>query len=349
MRKLLKQLTHSILAVTLFTTPVIHAAASDTAPVKKTLCVFDIVGTQGDVFNMMKDYKIAALNWGVDFDLKSYTDEKIAADDFKANRCDAVGITGIRGREFNPFTGTTDSIGGMPSYDHLKMVIQTISKPEAAKLMVNGNYEVAGIIPAGAGYLFLRDKTIDNVAKLSGKRIGVLEYDAAEPDMVNKIGAAVVNTTITNFAGKFNNGSVDAVPAPAIAFRALELYKGLNPNNVANPPGGIVRFALAQLTMQLIIHKDAFPPTFAQKSRDYSVGQIDKALDVIDKATNSIDSKYWVDLPEKDKIGYMEMFRQARLSLKQKGIYDAKMLSVMFKVRCKMEPQNPECSAPDHE
>ncbi|HET8707026.1 MAG TPA: putative solute-binding protein [Pseudomonadales bacterium] len=345
MIKFIKQLALPALTVTaLIAAPVANAAAA-----KKTLCVFDIVGTQGDVYNMMKDYKLAALNWGVDFDLKSYTDEKIAADDFKANRCDAVAITGIRGREFNPFSGSIDSIGGLPTYEHLKMVIQTVSKPEAAKLMTNGNYEVAGVVPGGAAYLFLRDRTIDNVAKLSGKRIGVLEYDQAQPDMVNKVGAAVVNTTITNFAGKFNNGTVDAVPAPALAYQALELYKGLNPNSAANPPGGIVRFALAQLTMQLILHKDAFPADYGQKSREYSLSQFDKAMEIINRATNSIDSKYWIDLPEKDKIGYMEMFRQARLSLKQKGIYDAKMLSVMFKVRCKMEPQNPECSAPDHE
>jgi hypothetical protein len=53
---------------------------------KKTLCVWDIVGAQGDVFNMMKDYKLAAAKMGVTFDLKPYTDEKIAAEDFKAGQ-----------------------------------------------------------------------------------------------------------------------------------------------------------------------------------------------------------------------------------------------------------------------
>ena len=44
----------------------------------------------------MKEYRIAALGWGVDFKLKPYTDEKTAAEDFKAGQCDGVVLTGTR-------------------------------------------------------------------------------------------------------------------------------------------------------------------------------------------------------------------------------------------------------------
>ncbi|MGB1221614.1 MAG: hypothetical protein ACPG43_08740, partial [Alcanivoracaceae bacterium] len=40
------------------------------ANTKATLCVFDIIGASGDIYNMMKDYKTAALQWGVDINLK---------------------------------------------------------------------------------------------------------------------------------------------------------------------------------------------------------------------------------------------------------------------------------------
>ncbi|HET8708643.1 MAG TPA: putative solute-binding protein [Pseudomonadales bacterium] len=323
--------------------------ASEAAAVKKNLCVFDIVGTQGDVFNIMKDYKIAALEWGIDFNVTAFTDEKIAADDFKANKCDAVVITGIRNREFNSFSGTIDSLGSLPTNAHLKALLQTLTKPEAGKLMVNGNYEVVGILPLGIAYMYTRDRTINTVAKLSGKRIGVLEFDKASADMVNQVGAALVSTTMTNFAGKFNNGSVDAVGAPAVAFRALELYKGLNPENAANPPGGIVRFPVEHFTAQIVTHKDSFPADFGQKSREYVLSQVDNAFAISDRATTSIDSKYWIDLPEKDKKEYMEMFRLARMTIKKKGEYDGKMLSVMYKLRCKMDPSASECTAQDHE
>jgi hypothetical protein len=78
------------------------SSTSALAAGKQTLCVWDIVGAQGDVFNMMKDYKLAAAKWGATLDLKPYTDEKIAAEDFKAGQCDAVVMTGLRARSSMP-------------------------------------------------------------------------------------------------------------------------------------------------------------------------------------------------------------------------------------------------------
>jgi hypothetical protein len=53
-------------------------AFSSAAHAKQTLCVFDLLGTGGDVYAMMKDYSLAAAKWGADVDLKPYTDERIA-------------------------------------------------------------------------------------------------------------------------------------------------------------------------------------------------------------------------------------------------------------------------------
>src|SRR5690606_577746 len=84
------------------------ASVPASAAEKRSLCVFDIVGQSGDVFNMMRDYRTAAVAWGVEFDLKVYTDEKIATEDLKAGQCDAAAITGIRGRQLNAYTGSLD-------------------------------------------------------------------------------------------------------------------------------------------------------------------------------------------------------------------------------------------------
>jgi hypothetical protein len=88
-------------------------AFSSAAQAKQTLCVFDLLGTGGDVYAMMKDYSLASAKWGADIVLKPYTDERIAAEDFKAGQCDAVSLTGLRGRQFNTFTGSIDSIGAI--------------------------------------------------------------------------------------------------------------------------------------------------------------------------------------------------------------------------------------------
>ncbi|SDC77371.1 hypothetical protein SAMN05421749_1149 [Acinetobacter marinus] len=80
----------------------------NTAHAKLTFCVFDLVGTQGDVYALMKDYQLASKQWGANIELKAYTDERVLTEDFKAGKCDGASITGMRGRQFNSFTGSID-------------------------------------------------------------------------------------------------------------------------------------------------------------------------------------------------------------------------------------------------
>ena len=308
-----------------------------------TLCVFDPIGANGPLFDQMKDYKVAALEWGVDLKMVPYTDERVAAEDFKAGLCDAVSVTGIRGRQFNSFTGTLDSIGSMPTYDHLSLALNTLSKPKAAKFMRNGAYEVAGIIPAGAAYLFVNDRKIDTIGEVSGKRIAYLDNDPAQKVLITNAGASPVASSITNMYSKFNNRSVDIVAAPAMLYEAMELYKGLKPT------GAIVRYALAQVTIQLLVKWEAFPEGFGQKSREYSLAQFDRAVDLIKQAEADIPADWWLDIPAQDIVGYQETFRQSRIVLRDQGIYDGQTLKVLRVIRCKKDPSLAECTSADKE
>jgi hypothetical protein len=316
------------------------AMAMPAQAAKHKMCVFDIVGQHGDIYNIMKDYQVAALQWGVEFELKPYTDEKIAAEDFKAGQCDAVILTGIRGRLFNTYTGSLDSIGSQPTYDHVKVVMEALASPKMADKMKSGSYEVTGIAPLGGAYLFVNDKRINNVGALSGKRISVLDYDKAQAKMVQKVGASPVSSDVTNFAGKFNNRSVDICAAPAAAYKALELYKGLEPN------GGIVRYALAQLSLQMLVRSDKFAgkPEFGQKSREWFYAQLPRAMTIIEKAEKEIDAKYWIEIPTEDKAKYDELMRQSRIALRDEGIYDTETMSLLRKVRCKVDKARAECT-----
>lgn len=309
----------------------------------KTLCVFDLLGANGPFFSQMKDYKTAALDWGVELTLKPYTSERVAAEDFKSGQCDAVNFTGIRSRQFNSFTGTLDAIGAMPGYADLKSVIATISSKKASTLMVNDAYEVAGIFPAGTAYLFVNDRTIDTVGELAGKRISIMDSDPAQTEMVNFVGASPVGTSLATMYSKFNNGSVDVTYGPAIVYEAMELEKGLEPD------GGVIRFSLAQLTTQTIIRKDDFPPEFGQKSREFALSRFDHGVELVKKYEKKIPEKWWVSIPDEDKIRYNEVFRQARIRLRDNGIYNGKMLTIMRRLRCKTSPHQPECTAADKE
>lgn len=309
---------------------------------KRTMCVFDIIGANGDIYNIMKDYKTAALGWGVDLELKPYTDEKIASEDLKAGQCDAAVLTGIRGRQFNSYTGSLDSVGSIPSYDAMRQVLTVLASehPSIKEHLVSGPYEVGGVAPMGAAYLFVKDRTIDTVGELSGKSIAVLEYDSAQASMASRVGMSPVMSDITNFSGRFNNGSVDICFAPIAAYSALELYKGMQPN------GGIVDYVLGQLTAQVLLKRDKFPADFAAQSRKYMLGQFDRAMRVIENANSEVDKKWWVRIPEADKLKYDEMLREARIALTNDGVYDKNMMTLLRKVRCKQDSSRAECVNP---
>ena len=309
----------------------------------KNMCVFDLLGANGPYFAEMKDYQTAALNWGAELTLKPYTSERVAAEDFKSGVCDAVVFTGIQARQFNNFTGSLDTIGAISNYQLLESVIKTISSKKAEKLMISDNYEVAGIFPGGAAYMFVKDRTIDTVGELAGKRIAILDSDPAQIDMVTFVGASPVGSTIANMYSQFNNGSVDVTYGPAIVYEAMELYKGLEPK------GGVIRFPLAQLTIQILIHKNKFLEGFGQQSRDFSFGRFGRLIEMVKNSEQKIDKKWWVTIPDSDMTNYNEVFRQARLRLRDKGIYNGKMLTIIRRLRCDDNLKLSECSADDKE
>ncbi|MCG8611529.1 MAG: DUF6091 family protein [Pseudomonadales bacterium] len=304
----------------------------------RKFCIFDPIGNNGPLFNVMKSAKPAALKWGVNLELSAYTDEKIASEDFKAGQCDAVLLTGTRAREYNKFTGSLEALGAIPGDQEMQMILQTLNQPKASQLMTSGNYEIAGILPAGAVYLFLRDRNINSVEKLQGKKIATLDYDQASLTMVRHVGASVVGASSANFAGKFNNGSVDAAYAPAVAYTPLELYKGVSPD------GGVFDYKLAQMNFQIVIHQDKFPSGFGQKVREYSAARYTEAYEIVSTAEAEIKPEHWMR-PKKEEVeGYDKLLREVRISLRDEGVYDGKALKLMRKVRCKTNPQNAECA-----
>lgn len=302
----------------------------------QSLCVFDIAGTKGPLFAEMSEFALAARRLGVTLTPRAYVDERIASEDFKAGQCDAVLVSGMRARAFNRFTGSIDSIGGLPDYATLQQLLHTLTRPDAAALMVNGPYEVAGVLPMGAAYLFLRDRRIDGVEKMAGRKMAVLDHDAAQLRMASRIGAQAVAADVSTFAGLFNNGQVDVTAAPAVAFLPLELYRGVGSK------GAVIRMPVAQLTLQLLIHHERFPSGFAAQARAHFPARYPALLEAIHAAENDI--YFFFPPPDGELPKYREMMRQARVSMTADGIYDARMMRLMKRVRCRAEPAAAECS-----
>lgn len=322
--------------------------ASGSAQAQK-LCVYDLLGAAGDMTNIAKDYALAAKSFGAQMTVQAYTEERVATSDLVAGQCDAVMATGFRTRQFNPTAGALDSLGVSTivrdgkvdmagSYEVVRKTILTLSSPAAAKLMVKGDFEVGGIIPFGTAYPVVNDRNIKTVEALAGKKIAAFDYDKAQAIMIQRIGAQPVSADITNFAGKFNNGSVDFIAAPAMAYKPLELFRGIGTK------GAIQRFPILILTYQVILNKTKFPDGFGEKSRQYWVTQYDRATALIKKAEKDIPASTWGDLTPENMVKYTIMLRDARVDIAEKGVYDKPGLKIIKRVRCSINAADPECS-----
>ena len=324
------------------------------AQADQKLCVYDMLGATGDLFNMTKDYAVAMQRHGVAIELKGYTDERVATEDFRTGQCDAVIATAFRIRQFNGVAGSIDTLGSTTivrngkidipaSYDVVRKLIQTYASPAATKLMTEGNYEIGGMIPLGAAYPIVSDRRINTIEALAGKRIAAFDHDKAQAVMIQRIGAQPVSADITNFSTKFNNGAVDMIAAPTMAYKPLELAKGIGKN------GAITRFPIMILTYQMALNKSKFPDGFGLKSREYWSNQFDRAMQLIKQADASIPPAIWMDLSAENSYKYTLMLRESRIDIAQKGMYDKRGLKVIKKIRCNVNPVDPECTTKSEE
>lgn len=331
---------------------VVGAAAlwSTPAQAAQKICVFDFIGASGDLFNMVRDYALSMQREGVYLELKGFNDEAAALETYRSGQCDGFVGTAFRSRQFNAVAGSIDSLGAttivrkgnvdMPaSYEVMRKLIQTYAapSPQVARLMVNGEHEVAGIAPAGAAYPFVNDRRLNSVEALAGKRIVAFDYDKAQAAMIQRIKAIPVSATISNFHLKFNSGQADMMAAPTIAYQPLELHKGLGEK------GAVTRFPLLLVSYQMIIRHERFPEGFGAKSRTFWSGQFDRMLQLIRRADTTIPPSRWQDLEPDDAVKYTLLLRESRIQLTQQGLYDKRGLKVLKRIRCHVNPGDAEC------
>jgi hypothetical protein len=303
------------------------------------LCVYDPAGKTGDYFKMLEGFATEASGWGVDVELAVYTAEETAAKDYEAGHCQGVVATGVRLQRFNRFPSTIEAMGAVPSYDILKQMTHTLAVSDgAAKKLVSEDHETVGFIPVGAAYLFVRDRNIDTVGELAGKRIATMDYDKAAPTMVDRVGAIMVPADLGSIGPKFNNGDVDACYMSAAGYRPFELFRGLEDG------GGILTAPLASATLQVLVKRSAFPEGFGKKSRLYFSSRFDKNLELVKAQEADIDDKYWVKIDGSTVEEWDEMFQGVRIKLKGEGAYDGAMLSVLRQLRCKKDSGRAECA-----
>lgn len=326
----------------LFPVTLMAAPAARPLTVVKT-CIFDPGGVNGPGYQMAKDQSLEARKWGIDLQLQVFIDERIAAESFRVGQCDAVNMSSLRARQFVKFAGSIDAIGGLMTYQQVNDLVQLLARPATASLLVEGDYEVAGIVPLGAAYVMVNDRAINSVEKAAGKKVAVLDWDRSQAKLVQAMGAQPVASDISNFFGKFNNGQVDIIACPAIAYQPLELYKGIGTK------GAIYRFPLVNVTGSFLIRRSKMPAgiNVGQLAREYIAAQVPKAFEAIHQAEKDIPADKWMDLTPTEKDKYTKMMRESRIMLTQDGTYDPRTMKILKRIRCTRDPANYECTLKD--
>lgn len=306
----------------------------------RSMCLYDPVGATGMIAQQFQDYLIWARSQGVAIHLRTYTDEGVVAKDLKAKRCDAAGLTGIRAKQFVDFSGSLDMVGGLQTYAQEHTAIRVMASDKAAPYMHQDGYEIAGVLPGGKVYLFSRDKRfLDSLEAAAGKKVAVIGYDRQASVVANVAGASPVPASIASFGPMFNNHSVDMAYAPAIAYKPLELYKGLGRT------GGVADFVLGMLSLQMVIRQDRFPEGFAAASRRWALDKgWSQAMAFVRRADHTIPDHYWVKINGQRETKYRRMLTDIRQRLWQQGWYDHRMQHLLKKIRCARDAAMAECS-----
>lgn len=316
--------------------------AIGTAHAGQNVCVFDLLGKSGESYKLMEEWALAAKEWQADITLIPFQDEALVDRRLREGKCDAAYMTSMRARNYNKFAGSIDAIGGVTSNAIAQKAISYVLDKRNKHRMVtaqNGaNYEVVGIVQIGLAYLFVRDKNLNSIEKVRGTKFAILQYDAAQKIMVESVGAQPIPSEITDFVKKFNSGQVDAIAAPAYAYKPLEIGKGVGEK------GAMFTFPVVNVTGDLVARSDKFPADFGIKSRAWFLQQLPQNFAMIKRLEMGVPSKIKMNFSVEDKIKYQKILRDGRLSLTKQGVYDATMMSVLKRARCTVERTNFECT-----
>ncbi len=120
----------------------------------RTTCVWDVLGKQGPIYTSTVDQQLRLKHYGITMEVEAYTDEQDVVDKLISGDCDTSIMSGAQASQFNDFTGSIESLGGVPSRRHMKYLLQVLASTHAHKKMMQGNYQIVGVIPIGFNLQF---------------------------------------------------------------------------------------------------------------------------------------------------------------------------------------------------
>jgi len=118
---------------------------------------------------------------------------------------------------------------------------------------------------------FVNDRAISNLEAASGKRVAAFDHDKAQAQLISRVGARPVAADVMNFGTMFNNGNVDVVMAPSIAFKPLELHKGM-------PVGSGLGSSAASVVAAVLACDEHYGNRLGERARIKLMGELEARL-----------------------------------------------------------------------
>lgn len=327
--------------------------AATTTSYAQVVCFQDASGLTSDANKWMEDYQQQVKKWGVQLTFKAIDDDSKLSEDFRTGFCDMAIIRSSMS-SFNRFVRTFDAVGAL-SNDNVANVLVTkiIPNQQLAQKMIEGKFEVAGLLPSFPSYIFVKNRQISTVDLLKGKKIALIVGDLNTKTAINRItldfhpvssfinnmGAQPVQTGVESpyLVENLIKNKSDAVVLYSDVYKKMKLADFLGQN------GGIISMPFSYSSSKILIHTAAFPNGFGQQSRIYIAAQSETQFALINKVKSDIPSKYWIELGDIEKSKFQEIFYKARTDLLRTGFYDSVFFKLTHSITCKMEPMNYEC------
>lgn len=316
----------------------LHADIIDAdGKIRRLFCVWDMLGRSGPVYTTVDDQRFRSLHYGLELTLKVYQDEQALINDLQAGHCDAGLISGIRALQFNRYSGTLEALGAVPDNTHLQMLMQVLASPRSAERMSEGDYVVLGAAPLGENYLYTHNNELRSVFQLAGKTLGVPLYDQSLLKLASQTGAQIQRGELLAVVDDFVSGRTDAMLAPLIGFHVAGTGK-------VKAGSGIVNMRLSQSTIQLIGRAERFPLGLAQLLREDFLFKFDSYVKRVESERANIRSDVWFAVAAQEQQALEKPLQELRIQLRDQGVYDAQMLRLMKRVRCRINPAATECN-----
>ncbi len=308
---------------------------------KRTFCVWDPIGKNGPIASTVNDQILRSLHYGLDLSVIVFQREDELINHFLTEKtCDAILVRGALVAQFNQFSATIEAVGALPETKHLQLLTQVLADPKMAKNLTNDQYTVMGIAAIGGSYVFVNDRSNLTLSSLKQKKIAVQANHRGMEEIIIAIGATPVKGALIESVRSYVNGEVDSMISPALPY----IIAGSSQDSSNK---GVFANNLSQSTLQLIGRTEQFPLGVAQVLREDFLFKFDAyANRFAQELQGVIPDEFWIPLSATETKKQNDIYQDIRIKLRQEGYYDASMLSLARKIRCRFEPSNSECDNP---